>query len=135
MTVQNRKHCHPLALLIALAAAATAPMAFAQDATTAPPQDPAQTQPTPPPTSADPAATDPSSSTQTPEAASSAPKQGWEDVDTDKDGAISKQEAAVNPGLSQVFDQADANGDGKLTTDEYKDFVSKNYGDQPQTTP
>ncbi|MEP6908618.1 MAG: EF-hand domain-containing protein, partial [Pseudoxanthomonas sp.] len=50
-------------------------------------------------------------------------------VDADKDGAISKQEASSNAGLSQVFDQADGNADGKLTADEYKAFVSKNYGD------
>ena len=57
-------------------------------------------------------------------------KQGWADVDTDGDGAISKQEATANAGLSQVFDQADANADGSLSADEYKAFVSKNYGEQ-----
>ena len=57
-------------------------------------------------------------------------KQGWADVDTDGDGASSKQEAAANAGLSQVFDQADANADGSLSADEYKAFVSKNYGEQ-----
>jgi len=41
-----------------------------------------------------------------------------------------RQEASANAGLSQVFDQADADTDGKLTADEYKAFVSKNYGDQ-----
>ena len=64
--------------------------------------------------------------------AASSGKQGWDDVDMDKDGAISKQEASANAGLSQVFDQADGNADGKLTADEYKAFVSKNY-DDPKT--
>jgi hypothetical protein len=51
--------------------------------------------------------------------------QTWASVDTDSDGAISKQEAQVNAGLVQIFDQADGNGDGKLTPDEYKAFVAK----------
>lgn len=51
--------------------------------------------------------------------------QTWASVDTDGDGAISKQEAQVNAGLVQVFDQADGDADGKLTTDEYKAFVAK----------
>lgn len=51
--------------------------------------------------------------------------QTWQSVDTDGDGAISKQEAQVNAGLVQIFDQADGDADGKLTTDEYKAFVAK----------
>lgn len=51
--------------------------------------------------------------------------QTWASVDTDSDGAISKQEAQVNAGLTQIFDQADGNADGKLTPDEYKAFVAK----------
>ena len=31
--------------------------------------------------------------------------------------------------LAQIFDQADADTDGKLTAEEYKAFVSKNYGE------
>lgn len=71
-------------------------------------------------------------STQAAEQASTGatqPQQGWNDVDTDRNGAISKQESSVNAGLSQIFDQADADADGALTQSEYKDFVSKNYGD------
>lgn len=64
--------------------------------------------------------------------ASGGAQQGWEQVDTDMDGAISKQEAAVNPSLMQIFDQADGNADGSLTTEEYKTFVDKNYG-EPKT--
>ena len=51
--------------------------------------------------------------------------QTWASVDTDSDGAISKQEAQVNAGLAQIFDQADADANGKLTPDEYKAFVAK----------
>ncbi|MFC7520461.1 EF-hand domain-containing protein [Xanthomonas populi] len=57
--------------------------------------------------------------------ASSGGGQTWASVDTDSDGAISKPEAQVNAGLVQIFDQADSNTDGKLTTDEYKAFVAK----------
>ena len=63
------------------------------------------------------------------QAGASGGKQGWDDVDTNKDGNISKDEAASNPGLSQVFGQADGNADGSLTKEEYKAFVSKNYGE------
>ncbi|WP_045738642.1 EF-hand domain-containing protein [Xanthomonas sp. MUS 060] len=51
--------------------------------------------------------------------------QTWSDVDTDKDGAISKQEAQVNAGLSQIFSQADTDHNGKLTPEEYKAYVAK----------
>jgi len=51
--------------------------------------------------------------------------QTWASVDTDSDGAISKQEAQVNAGLAQIFDQADGDANGKLTPDEYKAFVAK----------
>ena len=127
MNNRNRK---PLIGLIALSAALAMPMAFAQDATT---EDAAQPQTQPAPTESAESAT--GATTQPAEQATSAAssgKQGWDDVDVDKDGAISKQEASSNAGLSQVFDQADGNADGKLTADEYKAFVSKNYGD-PKT--
>ncbi len=64
-------------------------------------------------------------SAQPAQSAQSGGGQTWASVDTDSDGAISKQEAQVNAGLAQVFDQADGNTDGKLTTDEYKAFVTK----------
>ena len=51
--------------------------------------------------------------------------QTWASVDTDGNGSISRSEAKVNPGLAQVFDQADADSDGQLTPDEYKAFVQK----------
>jgi len=131
MNNRNRK---PLIGLIALSAALAMPMAFAQSQTeeTAPPQaeQSTPTEAAAPTESATGASVQ--STEQDAEAASSDAKQGWDDVDADKDGAISKQEASSNAGLSQVFDQADADTDGKLTPEEYKAFVSKNYGD-PKT--
>lgn len=113
----------PLIALAALSAALAMPLAFAQEKT----EDAAtQTQPT------EQAAT--GSSTQAPtqstQSAGAQGQQGWADVDTDGDGSITKQEATANAGLSQVFDQADGDADGKLTADEYKAFVSKNYDDK-----
>lgn len=110
MKTFNRK---PLLAMIALGAALSAP-AFAQQMQ----QDP-QAAAAVPSTSA---------ASQSPSGASSQGQQGWNDLDTDKDGAISKTESAANPGLSQIFGQADGDGDGKLTQDEYKAFVVKNYG-------
>jgi cytochrome c peroxidase len=130
MNNRNRK---PMIGLIALSAALAMPMAFAQDATTEDAAQPQTEQAQPAPTESAESAT--GATTQPAEQATSAAssgKQGWDDVDMDKDGAISKQEASANAGLSQVFDQADGNADGKLTADEYKAFVSKNYGD-PKT--
>jgi hypothetical protein len=128
MNNRNRK---PLIGLIALSAALAMPMAFAQSETeeTASPQteQPAPTEAATPTESATGASVQ--STQQDAGGASSDAKQGWDDVDTDKDGAISKQEASSNAGLSQVFDQADADTDGKLTPEEYKAFVSKNYGE------
>lgn len=148
MNTQNRK---PLIAMIALSAALVMPLAFAQSSTTGTgttdpqasqaaaqetqveaAQDAATQAETPPQsdagvqseTSATGAATQ-----STPQTSASAGQQGWEQVDTDMDGAISKQEAAANPSLTQIFGQADANADGSLTTDEYKIFVDKNYGE------
>ena len=120
----NRK---PLIALVALSAALAMPLAFAQEKT----EDAAaqaQTQQSEP-TAEQATGSTTQSPTQSTQSATQG-KQGWADVDTDGDGAISKQEAATNAGLSQVFDQADANADGSLSADEYKAFVSKNYGEQ-----
>lgn len=57
----------------------------------------------------------------------SGPGQTWADVDTDRDGAISKQEAQVNAGLSQIFSQADTDHNGKLTPKEYEAYVAKHH--------
>lgn len=121
MTNNTRK---PLIALVALSAALAMPLAFAQEKT----DDGMQEQQTE--QSAEQATGSATTPTQSTDAGATQAKQGWADVDTDADGNISKEEAAANPGLSQVFDQADANADGSLTADEYKAFVSKNYGDQ-----
>lgn len=46
-------------------------------------------------------------------------------LDTDKDGAISKDEAAANPRLAERFDDIDADKDGKITVAELTDFFAK----------
>lgn len=108
MTIHSRK---PLLATAALVAALSAPLAFAQTASPAPTQDAAAA-----PASAAPAAAAPTAAPQ---------KKSWADVDSNKDGALSKTEAATVPALGQVFDKADANADGALTTDEYKAYVAK----------
>jgi len=121
----------------ALVATLSAPLAFAQSQTDASSTDAsaqsttaadASTQSTTP--------TDASTQSQptTSNDASSATTQGdpakksWADVDADKDGNLSKAEAAAVPALGQVFDQADSNADGSLTADEYKAYVKTQEG-------
>lgn len=111
----TRKHKPLIAFTAALIAALAVP-AIAQSTTTAE-DSAAATQP-----QQTEAAEQPTAHTSD---QSSAGHQSWASVDTDGDGAISKQEAQVNAGLAQIFDQADSNGDGKLTAEEYKAFVAK----------
>jgi hypothetical protein len=40
-------------------------------------------------------------------------------LDVNKDGQISREEAAAAPRLAQRFDQLDANKDGQLTREEF----------------
>jgi type II secretory pathway pseudopilin PulG len=147
MKISSRK---PLIAMITLAAAVAMPTAFAQSATTnqqanqqgagqaaqqeridaAQDTATATTDPTTTSESATGAAESATgAATESPQQTTgSAGQQGWEQVDTDRDGSISKQEASANAGLSQVFGQADADADGLLSTDEYKSFVDQNYG-------
>ena len=113
----------PLAAMIALGTALAMPMAFAQDATTAPP-----TEPTTHTDAAQPQ-TGPAQST-----APSATQQPltWADLDVDGNGTLSRTEAGNLQSLAQVFDQADADGDGELTPDEYKSFVARSNAGQPE---
>ncbi|MEP6633549.1 MAG: EF-hand domain-containing protein [Luteimonas sp.] len=110
------KNAHKSLILIALGSALAMPVAFAQDA--AAKQDSMQAAPT--------------TTEQAPPAAeqaapaNDAKKVTWADLDADKDGSLSKSEAAQLASLSQVFDQADTDANGKLTADEYKAFVAKN---------
>lgn len=107
MTIRSRK---PLIAAVALMAALSAPLAFAQSASPAPAQDAAAT---------------PADAAAAPTQSAAPQKKSWSDVDANKDGALSKTEAATVPALGQVFEQADSNADGALTTDEYKAYVAK----------
>ena len=98
----------PLIGVFALLASLSAPLAFAQTTDAA-----AQAAP-PAAQSAAPADAAPAAAPQ---------KKSWSDVDLDKDGKLTKTEAAAVPALGKVFDQADGNADGALTTDEYKNYV------------
>lgn len=55
---------------------------------------------------------------------SSAKRVNWSQLDSDKDGKLSKTEAAAVKSLSKVFDQADSNKDGALSADEYKAYLA-----------
>lgn len=114
MSIQSRK---PLIVVGALVAALSAPLAFAQSSTSPTAQDPA---------AQDAAAAQTSSPAAAPAASASASgKKSWADVDVDKNGTLSKSEAAAVPALGQVFEQADADANGSLTADEYKAYVAK----------
>lgn len=45
----------------------------------------------------------------------------FDQVDTDQDGAISRQEASAFAALELVFERADRNGDGMLDSKEYEE--------------
>jgi hypothetical protein len=119
---------HFLSLGFAIAAALSAPLAFAQDANaSATAQENAAAQPATPATPATPA--DPqagiAATPATPaQPAADAKKVTWSDLDADKDGKLTKTEAAPIDSLSQSFDAADKDKDGALTTDEYKAYLA-----------
>ena len=50
---------------------------------------------------------------------------GFNNLDKNKDGYISKSEAKGNPTLYKNFKQADKNGDGKLSRTEYLAVMTK----------
>ena len=94
-------------LLLAIAASLAMPAAFAQDATTG-------------------EATEAEAAMQSTTPTEAAPvKKSWNDVDLDKDGALSQTEAAAVPALGQVFTEADVDADGSLTAEEYQAYVAK----------
>lgn len=111
----------------ALVATLSAPLAFAQSPTDTSAQSTTSTDTSAQPTSAD-------TQTTTSNDASAATMQGdpakksWADIDADKDGNLSKAEAAAVPALGQVFDKADSNADGSLSADEYKAYVDQSQG-------
>lgn len=46
---------------------------------------------------------------------------GWEKLDSNHDGKLSRDEVQGRPKLAQHFDQVDANGDGQLTPMEMRE--------------
>jgi len=50
---------------------------------------------------------------------------GFNNLDKNKDGYISKSEAKGNPTLYKKFKEADRNGDGKLSRMEYLEAMTK----------
>ncbi len=53
-------------------------------------------------------------------------------LDIDKDGFISRQEAAAQPEVAANFDKADSDRDGRLSFEEFE-TVPLNRSDQPGT--
>ena len=115
-----------------------APLAFAQetDASQAAQAPTADTPADPAAQSTDSAAAtanDPASAAAAPAATAQEAKQiTWSDLDVDKDGKLTKDEAGSVQALVQVFDDADADKDGTLTPDEYKAYVAKSQAEAPQ---
>ena len=118
-----------------IATALAAPLAFAQDASMgatgsasvqAQATPPATTPPATPATPATPPTDDTSAVGATPATAASGKAVNWSDLDADKDGKLSKTEAAPVNSLTKAFDKADADKDGLLSTDEYKAYLDAN---------
>ena len=55
-------------------------------------------------------------------------KKDWKALDTDGNGSLSVSEAASLDSLAKVFGQADADGNGELTGEEYKTWWAANAG-------
>jgi hypothetical protein len=81
--------------------------------TTQPGPAPAQTQQQP---ATSPGATSPGAA---PRAATSAPKVMFESMDRDRDGSISRAEAAADQQVGRQFEELDRNRDGKLDAGEF----------------
>lgn len=118
---------NPMIGLVALGAALVMPLAFAQSEPATATQDSSmqgssmQGSET---TAQD--AAPPATPTDTAAPAAEPKQMTWADVDSDKNGSISKGESAQLASLAQVFDDADGDKNGELTPDEYKAFVAKN---------
>lgn len=115
--------------MVALVAVLVAPLAFAQSevapaASTDADADATATPPTPPPAAAAPTTSNDAAATP-----ANPTRKRWADVDTDKDGKLSRTEASLVPALRQVFDQADADANGTLTADEYRAYMASSQDD------
>ena len=109
-------------IVLAIAATLAMPAAFAQ--TTPAAQDVQQQQATP--TSAQAAGVQQPTTEMSADPSAMQPKQiTWADLDSDKDGSLTKTEAGKIPALDEVFEQADANADGKLSAEEYRTYAAK----------
>ncbi len=105
-------------LSLALAACIAAPTAFAQDAQQAqPPQSSQQQAP-------------PAADAQMEATADKPPQKSWSELDVNNNGTLSSSEAAPMGSLAKAFGEADADGNGELTQDEYKTWLASNSSKQ-----
>ncbi len=49
----------------------------------------------------------------------------FEDIDSNHNGAITREEAKVRKDLARDFDEADTNGNGTISVDEYTTYHNK----------
>ena len=122
------KHTQKSLFARALAATLATPLAMAQS--TSPATDTNQTPPattaTPNPSSTTPSAVQDTLKKPTTSLSTASPGQKtWEELDVNKDGNLSKAEAAADASMKSLFAKADTNGDGTLTPDEYRAYYEK----------
>lgn len=114
--MNNNKHMKALSAAIVIAGIGAAAPALAQY--TPPTQDPQQTMP---------------EQSTTPDASSS--QAAFAQLDANRDGAIGKDEASADAGLSAAFDSFDADGNGSLDQAEFDKFAQAQQGTSDDTTP
>lgn len=116
-------HKSKLSLLLstALLASLAAPLAMAQDSRVQ--QPPAQDEKH---VSAQDAQQVPAQTAAPASPAAAPARKGWSDLDADANGSLSVGEAAGLQSLAKVFAQADGDGNGELTQDEYKTWLASN---------
>lgn len=117
-----------LAAILAFGTALAMPLAFAQTAVT-PEVREAQKAATAAEASAQDAEAAAQQATTAADTQPASRQLGWNDVDTDGNGSISREESAALPALAAVFDEADADGDGELTPDEYRAHAANAGGE------